>query len=66
MYRLKVKGKDSIFTIPKKNICLLAMTKAMDRNDNTMGNAILCPQGAIEYLESIGIEVVEEIDDNND
>lgn len=58
MYRLKV--KDSIFTIPKKNICLLAMTKAMDRHDNTMGNAILCPQGAIEYLESIGVEVEEQ------
>ena len=59
MYRLKV--KDSICTIPKENICLLAMTKAMDRHDNTMGNAILCPQGAIEYLESIGV-VVEEIE----
>ena len=57
MYKLKV--KDTVYTIPKENICLLAMTKAMDRHDNTMGNAILCPQGAIEYLESIGVEVEE-------
>ena len=57
MYQLKI--GDSIYTIPKENIRLLAMIRAMDRNDNTMGNAILCPEGAIEYLESIGIEVEE-------
>jgi len=59
MYRLKV--KDSIYTIPKENICLLAMSKAMYRHDNTMGNTILYPQGAIEYLQSIGI-VVEKVE----
>lgn len=54
MYRLKV--RDSVFTIPKENICLLAMQKAFDRGD-IVGNIILYPQGAIEYLEGIGIEV---------
>ena len=52
MYRLKV--KDSAFTIPKDNIGLLAFTKAQD-----MG-AIIDPndkEGAIRFLEGIGIEV---------
>ena len=52
MYRLKV--KDSVFTIPKENIGLLAFTKAkdmgkiIDPNDKEM---------AIRFLEGIGIEV---------
>ena len=56
MYKLIV--KDSVFTIPKKNIGLLAFTKAQG-----MGKAIdpNDKEGAIEYLEGIGIEV-EDID----
>lgn len=52
MYRLKV--KDSVFTIPKENIGLLAFTKAQD-----MG-AVIDPNDkemAIRFLEGIGIEV---------
>lgn len=57
MYELKV--KDTVYTCPDESIIPLAMVKAMNRNDNTIGNAILCKQGAIEYLKSIGIEVNE-------
>ena len=52
MYKLTV--KDSVFTIPKANIGLLAFTKAQDMgkiidpNDKEM---------AIRFLEGIGIEV---------
>lgn len=56
MYRLKV--KDSVFTIPKANIGLLAFTKAQD-----MG-AVIDPndkETAIRFLEGIGIGV-EDID----
>lgn len=52
MYRLKV--KDSVFTIPKANIGLLAFTKAQD-----MG-AVIDPndkEGAIKFLEGLGIKV---------
>ena len=52
MYKLTV--KDSVFTIPKANIGLLAFTKAQD-----MG-AIIDPkdkEGAIRFLEGIGIKV---------
>ena len=52
MYRLKI--KDSIFTIPKENIGLLAFTKAQD-----MG-AVINPNDkemAIRFLEGIGIKV---------
>ena len=52
MYRLRV--NDSVFTIPKENIGLLAFTKAQD-----MG-AVIDPndkKGAIRFLEGIGIEV---------
>lgn len=56
MYRLKV--KDSVFTIPKANIGLLAFSKAQD-----MG-AVIDPNDkemAIRFLEGIGIEV-EDVD----
>lgn len=52
MYKLTV--KDSVYTIPKENIGLLAFTKAQD-----MG-VIIDPkdrEGAIRFLEGIGIEV---------
>lgn len=56
MYKLTV--KDSVFTIPKENIGLLAFTKAQD-----MG-AVIDPNDremAIRFLEEIGIEV-EDVD----
>ena len=54
MYTLLV--KDTKFTIPKQNIRLLAMMKA-----NDLG---LCPklntdEQAIEFLKSLGIEVLD-------
>ena len=52
MYKLKV--KDSIYTIPKENIRLLAMTKAMDLKQNV---DLSTSEKAIEYLKSIGIKV---------
>ena len=52
MYRLKV--KDSVFTIPKENIGLLAYVKAQDNGTSINPND---KEGAIEYLRKIGIEV---------
>ena len=55
MYRLTV--KDSIFTIPKENIGMFAYVKAQDNGQ------IIDPRnidGAIAYLESIGIKVEDE------
>jgi len=52
MYKLTI--KDSVYTIPKTNIGLLAFTKAQD-----MG-AVIDPNDkemAIRFLEGIGIEV---------
>ena len=54
MYKLKV--KDSIFTIPKKNIILLAMTKMFDLKKKV---DLTTEEKAIAFLESIGIEVTE-------
>lgn len=54
MYRLKV--KDSIFTIPKKNIILLAMTKMFDLKKKV---DLTTEEKAVAFLESIGIEVEE-------
>ena len=51
-YRLKV--KNTIFTVPKNNIRLLAYTKMRDSNKFA---PLDTDQQAIEYLESIGIEV---------
>jgi len=57
MYRLKV--KDSIFTIPKENIRLLAMSKAMDLGQSNLCVCFDNDEYAIKYLRSIGIEVEE-------
>ena len=56
LYKLKI--KEAEYTIPKENICLLAMSKAMDTGIQG-SSAILTPTGAIEYLESLGIQVLE-------
>jgi len=55
MYRLKV--KDTIFTIPKPNIGLLAFSKAQDMGKIIDPNDI---GGAIKFLEDIGMEVQDE------
>jgi hypothetical protein len=55
MYRLKV--KDSVFTIPKANIGLLAFTKVQDMGKIIDPNDI---DGAIKFLEDIGMEVQDE------
>jgi hypothetical protein len=52
VYRLKI--KNSVFTIQKENIALLAFIKAQDNGE------IIDPkdkEGGIKYLESIGFEV---------
>lgn len=57
MYKIKVGGVG--FNIPKKNIRLLAISKAMDlQNCNT---PLDTEEQAIEYLRSIGIEVVNAV-----
>ena len=55
MYRLTVKGSE--YTIPKENIRLLAMTKAMDLKHSIV---LETDERAIDYLESIGIKVIKE------
>ena len=53
MYKLIV--NDSVYTIPKENIVMLALHKALE-NGITHGE-IHDDKTAIEYLESIGIGV---------
>jgi hypothetical protein len=60
MYQLTVLKSDTVYTIPKGNIGLLAFTKARD-----MG-AVINPRdakNAIKFLESIGIKVEEKEND---
>ena len=57
MYKLTV--KDSVFTIPKENIRLLAMTKAMDLGQSNLCVCFDNDEYAIKYLRGIGIEVEE-------
>ena len=52
MYKLTV--KDSIFTIPKENIGMLAYVKAKDNGDIIDPND---KEMAIRFLEGIGIKV---------
>ena len=59
MYKLKV--KDTIYTIPKENIGMFAYVQAQDRGK------IIDPRnidGAIFYLKSIGIEVLDKGEKN--
>lgn len=55
MYKLKV--KDKVFTIPKGNIVPFAWQQAIQRG--IMRGKIHDDQTAIEYLNSIGIEVTD-------
>lgn len=52
MYKLTV--KDSVFTIPKENIGLLAFTKAQDMGMTINPND---KEMVIRFLEGIGIKV---------
>ena len=52
MYKLKL--KNTIYTIPKQNLRLLAMVKAQDLNKNVK---LENDEDAIKFFESIGIEV---------
>ena len=52
MYELKI--GDSIYTIPKENIRLLAMQQSFDRQDCV---ALETDAQAIEYLERLGFEI---------
>lgn len=54
MYKLTIEGNKDTFTIPKENIALLAYTKAMDNGDSISPSD---KEGAIAYLESVGIKV---------
>lgn len=55
MYLIKVKENE--YTIPKENIVMLALLKAMDLKVN--GIPIKNQEQAIAFLESIGMEVSE-------
>lgn len=52
MYELKI--GDSIYTIPKENIRLLAMQQSFDRQDCVV---LETDAQAIGYLERLGFEV---------
>lgn len=56
MYKLKL--NDTVFTMPKKNIVMLALHKAIE-NGIEYG-PIHDDKTAKEYLNSIGIEVYDE------
>lgn len=56
MYKLII--KDAVFTIPKENIVLLALHKALE-NGIEYG-PIHDEETAKDYLRSIGIEVYDE------
>lgn len=56
-YKL-ILNNDCAYTIPKENIVMLALHKALE-NGITHGE-IHDDKTAIEYLESIGIKVVED------
>lgn len=52
---LRIKTQNSEFTMPRKNVVMLALQQAMSKG-LTHGK-IHDEESAIEYLESIGIEV---------
>lgn len=55
MDRYLIKIKNSEWTIPKENIVMLALVKAMDMK--VQGIPIKNQEQAISFLESIGAEV---------
>ena len=54
MYEIKTKG--ATYTIPAKNVKLLALYTAIQRKANT---PITDETSAIKYLESLGMDVEE-------
>lgn len=54
---LRIKTQNSEFTMPRKNVVMLALQQALSRG-LTQGK-IHDEESAIEYLESIGIEVCQ-------
>ena len=54
MYRLKINGSE--YTIPKKNIRLLAIERAYELRQRVQLDT---DEQAIAYLESIGITVLD-------
>lgn len=55
MYELKV--KNSVFTIPKENLKLLAMSKAIDLG--RFNEKLNTNEDAIKFFESLGMQVNE-------
>lgn len=55
MYRFKV--KDTVFTIPEENIRMFAIFEAMNRGNNDV--ELSTDEQAMEYLKTLGIEVVQ-------
>ena len=56
MYKLKI--KDTIYIIPKENICALAISKFFDIGGSWQPD-LNTQEGAIEYLKSFGMEIQE-------
>ena len=56
MEKYTIKIKNSTFTIPKENIRLLAMTKAMDLGQKPLFNT---NEEAISFLEKLGCTINE-------
>lgn len=57
MYKLKI--KDMVYTIPKENICALAISKFFDIGGRLQSD-LNTQEGAIEYLKSLGVEIQED------
>ena len=58
MDRYLIKIKNSEFTIPKENIVMLALMKAID--NKVSGIPLKTNEQAIDFLESLGMEISEE------
>lgn len=58
MGRYLIKIKNSEFTIPKENIVMLALMKAID--NKVSGIPLKTNEQAIGFLESLGMEISEE------
>lgn len=61
MSKYLIKIKNSEFTIPKENIVMLALMKAMDLKVN--GIPLKTEEQAIAFLESLGMEISEASDE---
>ena len=57
MSKYLIKIKDSEFTIPKENIVMLALMKAIELKVN--GIPLKTEEQAVAFLESLGMEISE-------